>query len=238
MLKKISKIILISSLSIIMAFLVFKFIYTIKVVDDLGEIFEPNEEKTNEDFTYYIQNKKVVITGLSIKGKEKEIIIIPEKIDKYDVIKLSSNYKNNFYSKSLKVLVIKTHIKGDLQNLFYQCENLEKILYVSKDKLYRVNDGYCNDGLIRLNNSKDVYVYVEDKDIYAKGTKFENANVIYYVDDNLYYLDYIDNNKIAYKPSNPEKEGSKFLGWYTSDNKEFDFNTIIDSKLILHAVWG
>ncbi len=43
-------------------------------------------------------------------------------------------------------------------------------------------------------------------------------------------------NKKVSKPTNPEKEGYSFLGWYVG-NTAFDFNEEITSNLNLEAKW-
>ena len=39
------------------------------------------------------------------------------------------------------------------------------------------------------------------------------------------------------KPSDPVKSGYKFVGWYTSDGEQYDFDTPVADDLILLAVW-
>ena len=42
----------------------------------------------------------------------------------------------------------------------------------------------------------------------------------------------------ATKPEMPVKEGAEFLGWFTSDDTEFDFDTIVDESITLYAKWS
>lgn len=51
----------------------------------------------------------------------------------------------------------------------------------------------------------------------------------------------IENQSIEYgniiiKPSDPTKDGAKFIGWYL-DDQEYDFNTKVTSDLVLNARW-
>jgi len=39
------------------------------------------------------------------------------------------------------------------------------------------------------------------------------------------------------KPSDPKLKGEKFLGWVTSDGKEFDFNTTMTESVTIYANW-
>lgn len=47
---------------------------------------------------------------------------------------------------------------------------------------------------------------------------------------------YVQLNYKAKKPSNPSKEGYKFLGWYLND-KLYDFNTKVTKSITLTAKW-
>lgn len=42
----------------------------------------------------------------------------------------------------------------------------------------------------------------------------------------------------AMRPDQPTLEGYEFQGWYTSDKKEFDFNTIVTESTTLYAKWS
>lgn len=44
-------------------------------------------------------------------------------------------------------------------------------------------------------------------------------------------------NGTAIKPEDPTRSGYKFLGWYTEDDKAFDFATPIASSVTLYAKW-
>ena len=46
----------------------------------------------------------------------------------------------------------------------------------------------------------------------------------------------VKNNQTVEKPSNPEKEGYKFIGWY-KDGIKFDFSTKIDKNVTLKAMF-
>lgn len=39
------------------------------------------------------------------------------------------------------------------------------------------------------------------------------------------------------KPADPTREGYTFQGWFTSDGKEFDFNTVIEKSTTVYAQW-
>lgn len=47
---------------------------------------------------------------------------------------------------------------------------------------------------------------------------------------------YVEKNQRILEPNNPEKKNNSFKGWYL-DNNEFDFNTRINSNLVLIGKW-
>lgn len=46
-----------------------------------------------------------------------------------------------------------------------------------------------------------------------------------------------EQNFLATKPEAPTMEGAQFVGWFTSDGQEFDFNTVITKSITLYAKW-
>jgi len=46
----------------------------------------------------------------------------------------------------------------------------------------------------------------------------------------------VDEGKLVTKPTDPKKDGNKFIGWYLND-KEYDFNTKVTKDITLVAKW-
>lgn len=44
-------------------------------------------------------------------------------------------------------------------------------------------------------------------------------------------------NKVS-RPTNPTKTGYTFLGWFTEQNVQYDFNKIVTGNMTLYAMWG
>jgi len=47
----------------------------------------------------------------------------------------------------------------------------------------------------------------------------------------------IEQNTTAAKPADPSKDASRFLGWFTADGTEYDFNTKVTKNITLKAKW-
>ncbi len=65
------------------------------------------------------------------------------------------------------------------------------------------------------------------------GASVYNANVTYYVNNEIYWIDDYDNEIIKYKPNDPIVEGKTFDGWYKDIEytNKWDFeNDIIPAK--------
>lgn len=197
-------------------------------------------ENVDGDFIYTIFNDNAYIEGLSEKGMEKEIITIPEKIKGYDVVSLKSySYSDkspniSFKSEKLRIVIITKPLLEIPKYRFYDCINLEKILYIGNDKMY-VNKTFetldCDD--------KPIYIYGINYDDETNEV-FKKANISYYNDDKLYYADYVLNTIVKDIPFDPVKKGYKFEGWYIDKEctSKYDFKQIITTDLTLYAKWG
>lgn len=82
--------------------------------------------------------------------------------------------------------------------------------------------------------------------------KLEKASVVYFVDDDVYFIDDCDGTIVNVIPPTPYKEGYEFIGWYKEKEciNEWDFeNDIVPAKIynndgeylyqetILYAKW-
>lgn len=48
----------------------------------------------------------------------------------------------------------------------------------------------------------------------------------------------VEDGKTISRPTSPTLAGQKFVGWYTDDKKEYDFNTPVTEDLTLYAEWA
>ena len=100
-------------------------------------------------------------------------------------------------------------------------------------------DGYIFDTWL-LNDEPYDFNSSVTKDITLKASWVEEASVVSYkvsfdVDGSINIVSVIEGKTVT-SPSDPTKEGYKFIGWY-NDDKLFDFKTSIYSDITLVAKW-
>ena len=174
-------------------------------------------KRTYGDFIYsYIQSpgmprtdkngKYVVIRGLSEEGEEKDIIIVPEKIDGKKVVQIGfetfgvdempdGKYSKIYLPKS--IISIRGHY-------FPKRSGGAKAFFLEKP-----DDRFFEQGRGIVYVSVDVYNELKDKDI---NHYLCPGNVTYIVDGKIYWFD--DTSRFITAPQEPVKVGYKFAGWY------------------------
>ncbi len=107
-----------------------------------------------------------------------------------------------------------------------------------------VKDGYTFKGWYLskdgIGEAFDVNTLIyEDITLYAIFEKVEvKYTVSFDIDGTKNTIEVIENNKVS-KPSDPEKQGYVFKGWYENitDESSFDFDNLITSNITLYAVF-
>ena len=176
---------------------------------------------------------KVEVLGLTEAGKQKEEIVIPEKVKGSKVIKItekkSKKVKTTWASERLKKISVPVGDNSALaENLFGGCPNLEKVV-LSKS----------NDTNIKIStaNSPNLKVYVSgknyDEDVH-KGSNFyksigdgyasvyfANVSFMYNYSDapngGYFYIDDCEYGGLVREPHTvPGRNFLSFDGWYKS----------------------
>lgn len=99
---------------------------------------------------------------------------------------------------------------------------------------YNFNGWLLNGNLFNESNSIDKNITLK-ADWITIDTKTYKVVFIYNNDTKDLEINVEENKKVS-KPTNPTKEGYKFLGWYL-DEQKFDFNTEINADIVLLAKW-
>lgn len=208
------------------------------------------------------ENPFVRIQGLSEEGQKKEIVVVPQYIDGYEVKQLGFNYgfgvvDGIWQSDILKKVFIPFNVYISVDT-FQQCPNLEKIIMlVHSTDLY--NDGNKKSTFLTsfLHTTKNETNMYTGPNINSHFFYFSNISFRYNYEgaplDGYYWIDdYHYGTKITYIPENPTREGYIFVGWYKEPECitpwDFDTDTLPEAKYneeqeeiyqetILYAKW-
>lgn len=227
--------------------------------------FDPFKSVISGDFTYtHLDSDEghCRIIGLSEEGNRKEVVVFPSILDGYIVDGLGAswaygkssgdiiitnakkiyipsgytmyvpiNLKSNYNSEEIDVYVIEI----DFINYYYYYMDVSQE-YIRWNNLFVTETVY---GTFFSENNEDVM-------------KLEKASVVYFVDDDVYFIDDCDGTIVNVIPPTPYKEGYEFIGWYKEKEciNEWDFeNDIVPAKIynndgeylyqetILYAKW-
>ena len=166
----------------------------------IGRADSPRTEKNG---------KYVVIRGLSEEGEEKDIIIVPEKIDGKKVVQVGfstfgvsdslwGKYSKIYLPKSI-VSISSSYLSRDAKAFFLEKPNDRFLKYEYGPTVYV---------------SYDIYVELKDKDL---NHYLCPGNVTYVVDGKIYAFDDVSTYSYSYliePPEEPIKAGYQFAGWY------------------------
>lgn len=179
--------------------------------------------------------EKIAIIDLSEEGKKKETLVFPTEANGRIVRGIGAQF----------MMKTSGHIEIDCATKIYIPAG-----YTSTKELleysYENEDTVVNLFLADSKNLSAFYYYINEYDnanIYVTGETLnlmENqkvdipnrnkANVIYYVNDESYFVDYVENSTITAIPPKPVKEGYVFDGWYKDDNFTEQWN--FDSDIV------
>ena len=185
----------------------------------------------------------VRITGLSEAGKQKEILVVPQFIDGYEVKQVGFNYgfgivEGIWESEKLKKVFIPFDVSV-LGYLYQHCPNIEKvILLVHSPILYKGNENvavyitsFC------YSPERETNIFIGEGS--TPNFHFSNVSFRYNYEgapnEGYYWIDdYHYGTKIKYIPEDPTREGYIFVGWYKESECKnpwnFDTDTLPEAK--------
>jgi uncharacterized repeat protein (TIGR02543 family) len=229
-----------------------KWVYIILLISALGYIAwfiffysscVPKNEMIcyNDDYFIYRveENNKIYIIGLTDKGKEQQYLIIPEKINRMDVVKIGCTNRPQITAIAEKY--------GDEKYAQIGSENLRKIFFMSDvaviHNAWMVGDGiqYCPnlEGLFYISKKE----YISANEYYELPFVKNPANLSYFYNydnapnDNYYWIDnYAYGGKIEFIPPVPTRAGYTFGGWYKESECINKWNFEVDT--LPNAIYG
>ena len=203
------------------------------------------EVKTYEcgDFLYTIieengEKMAAIINLTDYASENKEVIIIPEYLDGYKVYGLNDKGRKQHRGFIDGLSTAKIYIT---HNIKYDDDSIHG------EKVFFIGDGVTDDVLngsltcncyvpsnVKIVNEEDNVIAYSNWDILCY------ANVGYYVDDYIYWIDDYDESLIKYPPTDPVKEGYTFDGWYKDSeyNEKWDFSKDMVLKKDITTIVG
>ncbi len=188
---------------------------------------------------------KVQICGLTELGKEQEELVIPSYINGYKVVKLGYSRGGNMFYGEFKKVFIPDGVESDRVNLFGgkdKSDSFPKLDKIISNSIYYLSDG--------LGSGGEKYVPTISVDKFRERFYVLPANVsfMYNYEESsnggYYWIDDLDEGEpLKTIPSEPEREGYAFEGWFYEEGciNIADLSTFIKSKYeeetIFYAKW-
>ena len=219
-----------------------------------GDVYKT---KSSGYFRYQVdkETNEAMLVGLTKKGEQQETIIIPSVIDGYKLTTIgypvivppgkTIQYEIDMKSDKLKELYIPSSVTKFAMKSGYFYENLSNLEIVYWGNINKQSILYIS------NPNEDFKLYISHNHIKLNQNRYENeynsngkkdysyltiANVVYYLNDDTedsYFVDDCDNEKIVNIPTDPIRDGYKFMGWYKEKEciNKWDFeNDIVPTK--------
>ena len=201
----------------------------------LSIVFEPDEIQ-NEDIIWESNDKTIAtVCNGTVTGHKVGSVII-EAIS-----------EENRAIKDEIIIIVEEKIILEKYIVKFENTTYEEVLVESGTKLEKPNDpvkeGYIFIGWFIDSNFTKEYDFndlvINDLILYPK---FEKENKEYNVkfENTMYEEAIVKLGEKLEKPNDPIKEGYIFIGWFVDCNytKEYDFNDLVTSDLILYALFS
>ncbi|MBQ8293222.1 MAG: InlB B-repeat-containing protein [Bacilli bacterium] len=182
--------------------------------------------------TYYVD-----IIGLTEEGKIKKELYIPKEIKGMEVKEIGYQFfwteKGKIESDNLEVVYFSSDVKISSETIFENCPKLEKFFYIGEINI--LNRDFLDGFVYQIINDEagtrrvKIYGYIDTEEVEGSFNDCWPANVVYYVDNEVYSFDFYNGTIINKAPYEPTKEGYIFKGWYKELEciNEWDFETDI-----------
>ena len=171
-------------------------------------------------------------------------------------VKCYDSNKNNLGVQCNQVCKIE-HF-GELEDYsgceaMYYCEKDSSLYALYADKVFKhTADSKTTEGTYRIEDSVITLTQGKQKDIYDflylyfkndSGKQYDRLHTykaVFETGKGSKVEDQVISAETGYtvmKPTDPTLEGNKFMGWYTKDGNEYDFDTLATDSITLYARW-
>ncbi len=113
----------------------------------------------------------------------------------------------------------------------------------TKNGTYVVNEA-TSKITFKIDGKKEIFDYLYQHFTNAEGKKWRRLHVYRVnfktgtdevIEEQVLFA---DSGYVVLQPEDPVLEGNKFLGWYTADGKEYDFEQLVTESFTLYAKWN
>ncbi|HOP65912.1 MAG TPA: InlB B-repeat-containing protein [Bacilli bacterium] len=196
-------------------------------------------------FSFYVSSEEELNGYFSYDLSTKAYnVVVTQDLNSYLTHYITLNFNSSEYNKLAKIEMIDS---TGINPLF--SDNIIIAANYCHD-----NPGFCEAYFsISANDSYSG----SDRHVYFKVVNLENENDYYYVYYSIFNIDsyfavfesnggsHINSvemalNTVITKPTNPTKDGYVFVGWYSDEalENEWDFDTTITANTVLYAKWA
>ena len=191
------------------------------------------------DFLYVIQSKRVHLRGLSEKGKQKEVLVIPQYIKGKEVITmyqkaplLGNLVVSQLDSLNLKKVFMLTSDFIEQSNPFGGSKNLKKIIKIPIN-FYELRIPIYNGvkGFIPYYSNYKYSDFIGNN----KPTNYANTSYMWNYEgseqnnEGYYWVDDYDYGNTISIPPSPNRSGYTFDGWYKEPSCGNKWNFEVDT---------
>ena len=239
-------------LSLVLLLIISLFTIALTSCFGYGDVYKT---KSSGYFRYQVdkETNEAMLVGLTEEGEQQETIIIPSVIDGYKLTTIgypvtvppgkTIQYEIDMKSDKLKELYIPSSMDNSHvydSDVYNPLSNINTVYCGGKEKSIFIH---------HTKRTKNFKVYVSYNHMSEYGDYYNSfasnsdvdyshvtiANVVYYLNDDTedsYFVDDCDNEKIVNIPTDPIRDGYKFMGWYKEKEciNKWDFENDIVSK--------
>lgn len=196
-------------------------------------------------FEYYIEDNEVEICGLTELGYEQSVLVIPETIGGYPVVRFGGRRALGWDQINSENLVKLIFLSNKTFHEHYFGHPVEKVIYVDFDT-YGFNHAKHN--LEEFFAPSQICDEISEKMVNVPiDYRVSETNVAYFYNyegapnNNFFMADHLEVGESFFCPYVPEREGYTFEGWSlrvdSDDRIDLSSMQMEDSEITFYAKW-
>ena len=205
---------------------------------------------------HYEWVETVTILELTEKGKEQEILVIPEEINGMKVDHIGGKLRDEkgyiqrmsdlrLQSEKVKKVYAKNTELVDHTSNFKSEQEIDFVIIAEREEDIKNMIGAFYPNIRHYPHLKYYGSILQDEEIW-NDRKIEKCNTFFHkntqIEQEIYWLDMIKDGAIYQKPEDPKREGYTFDGWFHEENcvNEWNGEYVLpegQEELHLYAKW-